>query len=64
MEAHFNLIKVDMHQFFAICADFRNLTVEVDGIAATWTARDDDSDNFRFLLHLGHPFEFCENGTF
>ena len=64
VEAHFDLIKVDMNELFTICADLRNLTVEVDGIAATWTARDDDSDNFRFLLHLEHPFEFGENGPF
>jgi hypothetical protein len=57
VEADFDLIEVDMHQFFAICADFGHLTVKIDGVTATRAARNDDPDNFGFLLHLETSFQ-------
>jgi hypothetical protein len=57
MEAYFHLIEIDMDELFTVCADFRDLTVKVNGIAATGTARNDNSDDFGFLLHLRISFQ-------
>ena len=56
-EAHLDLVEVDMHDFLAIGADFRHLPVEVDGIAATGTAGDDNSNDLGLLLHDRKPFQ-------
>jgi hypothetical protein len=50
-EADFDLIEVNMDDFLAIRADFRHLPVEIDWIAATWTAGNDDSNDLCLLLH-------------
>jgi hypothetical protein len=57
VEAHFDLIEVNMHQFFAIRANFGDLTVEIDRVAAARTTRNDDPDDFCFLLHLETSFQ-------
>ena len=51
MEADFDLIQVDMHHFFTIGANLGNLAVKIYGISTAWTARDDNTNDFCFLLH-------------
>lgn len=52
MKAYFDLIEVDMNDFFTICTDFCNLSIEIDRVTATRTTRNDNPDDFCFLLHV------------
>ena len=65
MEAHFHLIQVNMDDFFAVGTDFCDLPVEIDWISATWTARNDNSDDFCLLLHDLQSFRiWVQSGDF
>ena len=61
METHFHLIEVNMHHFFAVRADLGDLTVEIDGISATGTTRNDNANDFCFLLHGVRSFQIWAN---
>ena len=60
-KAYFNLIEVDVDDLFAVRADFCHLSVEIDRITATRTARNDDSDDLCLLLHVEKPFHNPKN---
>ncbi len=51
VEAHFDLIQVDVDDLFAVGAHFRHLPVEIDRISATGAARNDNTNDLCFLLH-------------
>jgi len=51
MEAHFDLIQIDVDDLFAVGAHFRDLPIEIDRISATGAARNDNTNDLCFLLH-------------
>src|SRR5260221_10403408 len=51
VEADFNFIKVDVYDFLTVGANLGNLAVKVDRISTARTARDDNTNDFCFLLH-------------
>ena len=61
MEAHFDLIEIDVDHFFAVGADLGDLTVEIDGISAARAARNDNTDDFCFLFHGVQSFQIRTN---
>jgi hypothetical protein len=52
MEIDLHLVKIDMHQFLTVRADFGALTVKIDRISTAWTTRDDNADYLSSLLHV------------
>ena len=59
MEADFDFIQIDMYHFLTVGANLRNLTVKIDWISATGTARNDNTDDLCFLLHVPRSFRIC-----
>ncbi len=56
MQGYFNLVKVDMNDLFTVSANLGHLTIKINGIATHRTARNDNSNHLRFLLHLEISF--------
>ena len=48
-----------MDDFFTICTDLRNLTIEIDRISAAGATRNNNADNLGFLLHSKLSFQEC-----
>lgn len=53
MQAHLNLIEVDVDQFFTIRANFGDLTVKIDWISTAWATRNDNANDSCLMLHSG-----------
>jgi len=59
VQTHFHLIKVDMDDFFTICANLRHLSIKIDRISTTRTTGNHNTNDLCFLLHGKQSFLKC-----
>jgi hypothetical protein len=52
MQADFHLVKVDMHELFAVCTYLCDLAIKVNRVSAAGATRDNDADDSCLMLHV------------